>query len=61
MENNEGKVLEELRHELDEIDRDLFRLLEERMDVCLDIAREKRRRGPVKRSLTVQRNSSAAQ
>lgn len=45
MENNEGKVLEELRHELDEIDRDLFRLLEERMDVCLDIAREKRRRG----------------
>ena len=45
MPNNENNVLNELRHELDEIDRDLFRLIEERMDVCLDISREKRRRG----------------
>lgn len=38
-------LIEELRSELDEIDSDIAELLQERYDVCLQIAREKRRNG----------------
>ncbi|MBR4635574.1 MAG: chorismate mutase [Clostridia bacterium] len=38
-------LIEELRCELDEIDSDIAELLQERYDVCLQIAREKRLNG----------------